>query len=181
MRRRWRLLIILALLLLVGASLLHPAVHWQLIGWYRGEAFYQGMPASWWAGEAEARYHVQPVPPSMDEDDLTLWVIERSSLWDELCGYMPGAPEVKVTYVYNNKPLLNRDPAALPVLLTLLKEPSPKVRLVAVGGLMWQDKDQPDVRSALHSAAQDPDKRVRHEAEAALRVWSFTTRDDRAK
>ena len=51
MRRRWRLWLALALLLLVGASLLHPTVHWLLIGWYRGEAFCLGRPSSYWLQE----------------------------------------------------------------------------------------------------------------------------------
>lgn len=38
-------------LLLVGLAgvCLHPAVRWRVVGWYRGEAFYQGRPTSYWA------------------------------------------------------------------------------------------------------------------------------------
>lgn len=46
---RRRLLLAFVLLLLAGGTLSLPAVHWRLIGWWRGEAFYQGRPTSWWA------------------------------------------------------------------------------------------------------------------------------------
>src|SRR5436309_10894633 len=49
-KRRRRLLLALALLALVGVLAL-PGVHWRLIGWWRGEPFYQGRPASYWAAE----------------------------------------------------------------------------------------------------------------------------------
>jgi hypothetical protein len=30
-----------------------PGVHWRLIGWAKGEPFYQGRPASYWASECQ--------------------------------------------------------------------------------------------------------------------------------
>lgn len=47
MKRRWLLLTCTLLVLLLAGSVLHPAVHWRLVGWYRGEAFYRGRPTSW--------------------------------------------------------------------------------------------------------------------------------------
>jgi hypothetical protein len=38
-------------LVVVGGSVLSPAVHWRLLGWAKGEAFYQGRPTSYWLGE----------------------------------------------------------------------------------------------------------------------------------
>ena len=49
MKRRW--LLWLALLLLVGTSFFLPPVSWRVIGWTRGEAFYQGRPTSYWRKE----------------------------------------------------------------------------------------------------------------------------------
>jgi hypothetical protein len=46
----WHLWLFLTLLL-VAASFLLPAVHWRVIGWVRGEAFYQGRPTSYWKRE----------------------------------------------------------------------------------------------------------------------------------
>jgi HEAT repeat protein len=48
-KRRWRLLLGLVLLLVVSGLLLVPQVRWPLYGWLRGEPFCDGMPASWWA------------------------------------------------------------------------------------------------------------------------------------
>ena len=47
-RRRWRLLLALTLLLLAGGLALVPGVRWPVYGWLRGEAFYQGRPTSYW-------------------------------------------------------------------------------------------------------------------------------------
>ena len=47
-RRRRRLLIGLAVLALVGVLAL-PGVQWRLIGWAKGEPFYRGRPASYFA------------------------------------------------------------------------------------------------------------------------------------
>src|SRR5262245_58762492 len=51
MKRRWRLWLGLMLLLMLGAALLHPAVRWPLIGWLKREAFYDGMPTSYWRSQ----------------------------------------------------------------------------------------------------------------------------------
>lgn len=56
MKRRWQILIGMALLALVGAAVLNPAIRWRVIGWARSEAFYQGRPTSYWARE------IEPIP-----------------------------------------------------------------------------------------------------------------------
>src|SRR5579862_8031843 len=50
--RRLLMLLLLLLLLLVSLSLA-PSVRWPVYGWLRGEAFYQGMPTSWWRGRIQ--------------------------------------------------------------------------------------------------------------------------------
>src|SRR5437588_13051789 len=52
-KRRGRLLAGLAALAMLGVLAL-PSVHWRLIGWWRGEPFYQRRPASYWAAELRA-------------------------------------------------------------------------------------------------------------------------------
>src|SRR5437763_15710605 len=47
-QRRRRLLVALSLLALLGVLAL-PGVHWRLVGWWRGEPFYDGRPASYWS------------------------------------------------------------------------------------------------------------------------------------
>jgi hypothetical protein len=52
MKQRWRVWLGLTiLLLLIGAVFLLPAAHWRVIGWLKGEAFYQGRPTSYWDSE----------------------------------------------------------------------------------------------------------------------------------
>src|SRR5271154_6264238 len=50
-KHRLRLCLVLLLLLLVSGLLLAPSVRWPIYGWLRGEAFYQGMPTSYWRSE----------------------------------------------------------------------------------------------------------------------------------
>ena len=49
MLKRKRLACLVILLLVLAGVSLHPAVYWRVIGWSRGEAFYQGRPTSYWA------------------------------------------------------------------------------------------------------------------------------------
>ena len=45
------------LTVLVAVAILSlPPVHWRLIGWVKGEAYYQGRPTSYWDGEIQKRY-----------------------------------------------------------------------------------------------------------------------------
>jgi HEAT repeat protein len=57
---------------------------------------------------------------------------------------------------------------AVPTLIGLLKDRRPGVRRLAAEALGRIAPDAPDVRSALESAAQDPDDRVRAAAREAL-------------
>ena len=52
MKRR-RLVLVFLLLPLLGGLLLIPQVRWPVYGWLRGEAFYQGMPTSYWRGRIQ--------------------------------------------------------------------------------------------------------------------------------
>src|SRR4051812_26669562 len=56
-RRRLLLFLAAAAVLLVLAL---PAVHWRLVGWARGEPFFDGRPASYWRREV-ARCEPWPV------------------------------------------------------------------------------------------------------------------------
>jgi hypothetical protein len=127
MNRR-RLLLILLLLLLLTGLLLLPQVRWPVYGWLRGEAFYQGMPASWWEGKI---YQLNGQLSSMDR------VLER---WT---GNAPtsesvGAVFLVLDYVQYPVPvavpfdLASRDSAVLPVLIELLRSDDVFIRLAAV-------------------------------------------------
>jgi hypothetical protein len=104
MKHRRRILLMLVLLLLVSGLLWVPRVRWPLYGWLRGEAFYRGMPTSWWRNECQC-WKYRPI--HFDGE----WVRDRSQGWlSFIDNYLP-APEM---------PLFSGDPAALPVLLELL-------------------------------------------------------------
>lgn len=114
MIRRWRLLITLALLLLLVASLLHPGVHWRVIGWWRGEAFYEGRPTSYW------REQVRRIPISYAE----IVELQESS---------PSWPELLLERLSGNPPdrfptQRLRDPTAIPILEELIRDPDPRIR-----------------------------------------------------
>jgi len=170
MKRRWRLSLLLLLLLLsaVGA-LLHPSIHWGLLGWWRGEAFYRGMPTSYWVNEIEESYHGIWGVGSVKIVGEPIWYVEtQPSPWDRLRQQWLSGP-APVSQVISNSPLLADDSAALPVLLQLLRSEVVKVRRVAVSGLAAQARDRPGVVEALQDAANDPDELVQDQARQALR------------
>src|SRR5947208_1405182 len=59
MTKRRRRLLALAVLALLGV-LAFPGVHWRLVGWARGEPFYQGRPASYYADRVRSWHDMQP-------------------------------------------------------------------------------------------------------------------------
>jgi hypothetical protein len=170
-KRRWQLR--LSLLLLCGLLLL-PQVRWPVYGWLRGEAAYQGMPVSWWAREIEESYHPsyfgkllldEPCPRPTD------WEVTRpASLWDQLQQRLrPETTAMPVSdSIIGGGPLLDGDSTALPVLLSLIRNQSAKVRRVSIAGLLAQGKPQPEVVAALLEAMTDPDAAVRRDAMTAL-------------
>src|SRR5690242_8106067 len=83
MKHRWRLWLLLLLLLLLGGLLLVPQVRWPVYGWLRGEAFYQGMPVSWWAEEIEENYDSGHSISSLGVPSLPNWSKRQPpSIWD---------------------------------------------------------------------------------------------------
>jgi len=85
MKHRWRLMAVFVLLLLTGL-LLVPQVRWPVYGWVRGEAFYQGMPTSWWNHEVRRidwdRIVISPAP-ILAQNSVPAWMPEPIKwLWD---------------------------------------------------------------------------------------------------
>lgn len=157
MKRRWRLWLGLTLVLFLGSSLLHPAVHWRLIGWARGEAFYQGRPTSWWARECR-QWELRLVPSS---DGGTLSIIEpdwvRHPTWLEQKLGLGGHTAEEI-------PLLLGEPTAVPVLIQLAGYDDGKVLRFALFGLGKVEKEafpspiSPELLSALRRAANREDR-----------------------
>jgi len=169
MKHRRRLWLVLLLLLLVGGLLLVPSVRWPVYGWLRGQAFYQGMPTSWWTKEIEESHHYIPFVESED-GGTSEWCVETSvSLWDQwLLRLKPRPTAIPVPEIILSSPLLMGDPQALPVLLALVRGDSAKGRRVAIRGLLAQGKPNPEVVQALLAAIGDSDNEVRQDAIAAL-------------
>ena len=94
-RRRRRLPIGLVVLALLGVLAL-PGVHWRLIGWWRGEPFYQGRPASYYAACLRTHFGI-PGPAEA-------WV--RAHAGDSVAD----------VYWHRSDPLRDADAAAVPVL-----------------------------------------------------------------
>src|SRR5208283_1878452 len=108
----WRYLLLASLLAVAIPVVYHPDVHWRLIGWWQGEAFYQGRPTSWWATEvSEYEY-------SCKEIDWHCWIriwsrTEQPVFTDRLKAVLLGRPALQRIRIL---PLVVGDPNALPVL-----------------------------------------------------------------
>jgi len=192
MKRRWPLWLALLLVLLAGLTLLHPAIHWRVLGLARGEIFYDNRPTSWWVEDIEDHY-VQVVaveaialggsPPDPDPGPhIPLdWVRTAPNPWWEWRPRWWHNTSTVITAVnIADAPLVKSDPAALPLLLALLRRPEVKSRQVAVTGLArLADNAHPGALEALESAANDPDPTVRRQIEHVLRQLRAGERTDR--
>src|SRR5262245_21867392 len=131
---RWSLILVI---LAAFAVWLEPTrVVW---GWLRGEAFYQGKPTSWWAGEL-GRWDIHVMHAHMNMDGMKgcriiVHHIREDSAFERLCKKLlrdetqreaPGA--------------LTGDPAAEAVLAELVNHPVEQVRLMARHGLARIDR-----------------------------------------
>ena len=172
MKRRH--LLILLLLLLLGSPLLLPQVRWPVYGWLRGEAFYQGMPTSWWAKEIDTTYQPMLLWDISGKDASIQWCMQPSpSLWDEIRQqFGPSTTALPASIFAVGCPLLDGDPDALPVLLVLVRNESAKVRRAAIRGLWAEGEGKPEIISALIEAVRDTDAAVQEEAVAALQHFN---------
>jgi hypothetical protein len=125
MKRRWRLWLTLTLLLLVGGAFMLPAVHWPVIGWVKGEVFYDGMPTSYWRNEA-SRCDSFPLAKSNTYGRNT---VNDSSFQIARQRWL-GSNDWHADH-----PLLRGDPAAVSLLLELLNDDDPQVKMIAAKGL----------------------------------------------
>jgi hypothetical protein len=137
MRRRWRLLFGLALVLLVGASLLHPAIHWRLIGWAKGEAFYEGRPTTYWRRQIQSYSDgLQNLFPPSHPSQLGNFRAVRQRDWlDRWDDYLRGG-RLEVPAI-----LIESNAAAIPVLVELTRDNDLIVALSALGVLRRIDPE----------------------------------------
>jgi hypothetical protein len=161
-----RRIVLIAAALFCAATLAVPAVHWRLFGWARGEPFYRGRPVTYWAGEVSqlsAGY-------SMFLDAPTIECYRNNCLLPDLrrrLGWVVPTRPVPASEV----PLANGDPAAIPVLLALLRGQDEQAKLhaawaLAVVGPPAREAAEADLRRL---AAREPRDAVTMAAESALR------------
>jgi hypothetical protein len=149
MKRRWRVLTCLLLFILIGVVLSVPAIHWRLIGWAKGEAFYQARPTSWWEMECQ-RWKRRHYEDRWDAGDI--WIRDPSWIEQRFAGWLGQSAERGPFF-------LKGDLTALPVLIELMEKDDEHVREIGLLGTEsailqhWDDLDPP-TRGIVISALQ---------------------------
>jgi hypothetical protein len=174
--RRRSVLLAGGLLLLASGVLSLPPVHWRLIGWWQGEAYYQDRPTSWWAREIQQSYSWSPqngpyVAGSAEPRFPISWHRRRThSLGENIRQQFIGPPTLSslIDALMAEPPLADGDDVALPVLLELLRHEDSKVRLLAVCGLGVLGHQATSALPALQDVLGDEDEGVRWQAFRAL-------------
>jgi hypothetical protein len=131
--------------LLVAASLLHPAVHWRLIGWAKGEAFYQGRPTSYWREQwHQLGFSIYPTVDMRNGGvyrSSSVWPLPPTTWKQQLYHFLglrtDGALEALVL-------VRTSDPAVVLVLAEFLESGDPHLAAVAMTGLGPTVFDQPE-------------------------------------
>jgi hypothetical protein len=144
MKRRWRLLLVLLLLLVLGGMLLLPSVRWPIYGWLRGEAFYQGMPTSYWR--------------------MVFKTIDHEILYEDLASQPREAVVAELAFHQ-----MQDDSTAVPVLRALLQADHPRMRELAAFLLGCNGPQSVEAVAELVIALRDSDSGVCNEAAKALK------------
>lgn len=148
-----------AILALVGL-----VFRYDLTGWLRGEAKYKGKYTCEWRAEIE-RWEL--VRGGLGPRDLnTLFWAAKPTPFDDLRDFLGFRNYPPLT----DRRLLDGDLEALPVLLELLRDHRPQVRLSACQGLANIGPVSKAALPALHKALNDRDSDVRSAAVRALSV-----------
>jgi hypothetical protein len=159
----------LCLTLLLVALLLLPAVHWRVIGWVKGEAFYQGRPTSYWSREAGNLMQIGAMVWGSPKASVVIPQWQRQPSWIEQ--YLPtGIGNSSTEFA-----LFKKDEEELPVLIELLHDPSAQVRLVAAQSLCHFGPEAEFAAERLLPLCYDQDKDVRRMARMAMRNIDIET------
>src|SRR5262245_43697358 len=155
-KRNKRLAIWLVRLLIVGVCVLvfvHPSSRMVIFGLLRGERFYAGKPTSYWRQtlKAEKGQAPQPSPPSY------LMSLIKS---------LPFLPQDDRPYQGAFWELRNGDRSAIPVLIQLLRDDDPEIRMLALQaieqiGSRLGPVARKEAAPALVEASKDKDDAVR--------------------
>src|SRR5262245_34959437 len=117
MKQRRRLWLCLLLLQLVAALVALPAVHWRVIGCVKQEAFYQGRPTSYWAGELQQ--WGSPYYRGIGGSGRAFW---SGPFWVRQSSWLGGLKDKILGSTATSRPpfVAVPDPASVPVLIELL-------------------------------------------------------------
>jgi hypothetical protein len=160
-RRRKRLAALIAGFALVVALAL-PGVRWRLLGWIRGEPFWRGMPASYYAARiraAQKEYDGTAIAPR-DSGQAEKWV--RQKLSTGVADAVWGGP---APFLLDHE---RPDAAAVPVLAILMTQPEPRVRKFAAESAAVLRHQAAPLLPELVTLLDDPDRGVREMAALAL-------------
>lgn len=122
-----RLLLMALGLSALACLLVLPAVHWHLIGWWRGEPFYRGRPASYWG-------YMMTNGEDFEDPSGKLYCRVQIPLLTRL-QYRLGLRPTFHTVAIADMPGSDRNPTAVPVLTALLKGEDRRVRVCAAHSL----------------------------------------------
>jgi hypothetical protein len=137
------------------------------------EARFRGRPTSGWARRCEGGFVGRAPILCLEGSDLPGW-FSHNEIPKPFWYHWATAVGIKTDLADSETPyLISGDPAAVPVLLELVKHPSPLVRQVAVCGLQQvglqqAGEEDPHVVAALEKARADEDFIVRGLARSAL-------------
>jgi hypothetical protein len=133
MKRRRLFWLSLLLLLLVLAVVVFPASRWRIIGWVKGEAFYDGRPTSYWSERIKAR-HVR-------HDERSKLILAKANntyswtrLWSDLTGR--DTEDLSDPLCTQESAYPFADTAAVPVMIELLGDPESQVRIYTCHALV---------------------------------------------
>jgi hypothetical protein len=167
-KRRRRLLIVLAVLALLGGTLALPPVHWWLCGKWRGDPFYRGRPASYYATQARGAVRLGTLSGVRTFSPPEAWV--RDHLSDALANLVWGGPPP--FHGWGGMPRsgqLGLDSETIPVILVMVEDADPGVRLYATVALQNATLDDPDrAIPCLTQLLDDDNPWVRYAAASGL-------------
>jgi hypothetical protein len=143
-------------------------VHWRLIGFVKGEAFYQGRPTSYWSTEA---FSLQWLDAEAGGGGETCWVdyhwMRPVSSVEQVLATLN---LTTIKHKSDDFVLLNGDSTAIPVLIALLRDPEPQVRQIAAQGLGKVGAGASAAIPAISIACHDENDMVQQQARQALRA-----------
>lgn len=161
MTRRKRLVLAAFATLVVTIAVLLTNAHWKAYGWVRGEPFWRGLPASFYASQADR-----------------FFVGNRSSTSSAVVRFCRQRLPAAVTAAFwpDNPPfhgktgiaIEHEDTDVIPVLLHMTHDPRPSVRWWATSMLCLDVPVQADAITRLIELLDDPEAKVQKQAAEAL-------------